>query len=704
MSTDLLVNLDKPTSKKATLASNSSNKTEMAEKKGGQSLFDSLLSQAKQETSTSKKEDSSSEKKTQNNTEAKTENQKSSDKKIENPTDNKTQTVTENKLNIKNTEKVMTTVSADEVKNTQSLQKMIDKLVDMVVSATKDILDKNPKQETTDSGDKELNKVVKNTVEDVINNKLADVTGKEKVKTLINDKLEIIKSSVEIIKNELGNKEILASSKTSENTKNVTIKNDISTETVLVKNLDDVIESEIKIIKDNVQEIKKEVSKIIVDEVETLETKKVKTDEDVRDNTKNKTEIKKEVSNIISDAMDTTDTDESQNQEIKKQINSSLKTIEVSSSDIKDESLNLLKNENTQDSKTIASKVEYKLDVIKDEVVQIKEKVSEIIIVKTTVDQKSELENTKSNSFNLINLSSATNTKQNVETINNEKPLLATMFLNAQKSIKEKTSLEQVHDAKTNIVEKKTLESVKTSAEKLDLGLVKSEIKNEGDHEKKSVSIESKKEETKINNLFSRDLNRVFLDQRIETTQIANQRTQQLLQQEQITIVEESKKIVDTIELAVPKEAVQVIQAKIIGAHQKMGSFMSEVARNMYLNYKPPVSAFRVNLNPANLGSISIIMKANKVDNSLSVSMNLSSSNTMEAFTENKVALQNAIQRQFTETSNVSINFNMQDQGSNDSFDQQGQNNNNQNNKGDGSKSTIDNTEEQEIVENHDYM
>ena len=107
--------------------------------------------------------------------------------------------------------------------------------------------------------------------------------------------------------------------------------------------------------------------------------------------------------------------------------------------------------------------------------------------------------------------------------------------------------------------------------------------------------------------------------------------------------------------MTAPKDLTPNLQNKIIGAQQKMGSFMSEVARNMYLNYKPPVTAFRVNLNPANLGTISIMMKANKIDNSLSVSMNLSNSNTMEAFTENKVALQSAIQKQFTETSNVTI-------------------------------------------------
>ena len=157
--------------------------------------------------------------------------------------------------------------------------------------------------------------------------------------------------------------------------------------------------------------------------------------------------------------------------------------------------------------------------------------------------------------------------------------------------------------------------------------------------------------------------------------------------------------------MSVPKDIAQNLQNKIIGAQQKMGSFMSEVARNMYLNYKPPVTAFRVNLNPANLGTISIMMKANKVDNSLSVSMNLSNSNTMEAFTENKVALQSAIQRQFNETSNVTINFNMQDQNSENEFSQFNQNSkDNKQNQEQSDDLESANIEEQEIIETNDYM
>ncbi|MGB3752247.1 MAG: hypothetical protein WA945_11830 [Arcobacteraceae bacterium] len=779
MSADLLLNLDKPTSKKATLATNASSKTEVGEKKGGQSLFDSLLSQAKQEPSGTKKEQTASEKKTQDNTETKTESktetladkktqnnvegkqETSSDKKIQNSVElkiatqlekktqdntetktetsrdkkidntieaktenttskqskiavnNKTQTAEEITSNLKNAAKTISVTVADEAKNTQSLQKMVDKLVDIVVTAAKDILDKNPEKTATTNTD--LNKIVKNTVEEVINNKLADVSDKEKVKILINDKLEIIKSSVKIIKSEMQNEPTSSESKNiSSDTQKSIVNKSEKPSVVNSKELDAVIETEVKTIKENIQEIKKEVLSIVSDNSTPNDTPKETKNQNsvaVKDEKGAIQEIKKEVSNIIESVVDITEQDDSKNKELAKEITTSLTNIDKSSDDIESEisklpnnkTIEVSKSDVTQEVKIIHNNVEGKLNQIENEVTKIQEKVSEIIIVKTTDDKITQSTTQVTTKINLSTLSSGTSSKL---IHSDEKPLLAAMFLNAQKSIKEKTSLEQVHDAKINIIEKKTLESVKASAEKLDLGLNKTDIKREGNEAQKSVPTETKKEESRVNNLFnSRDLNRAFLDQRIESNNLVSQRNQQVMQQqEEVSIIEESKKTVDTVELAVPKEAVQIIQSKIIGAHQKMGSFMSEVARNMYLNYKPPVTAFRVNLNPANLGSISIIMKANKVDNSLSVSMNLSNSNTMEAFTENKVALQNAIQRQFTETSNVSINFNMQDQGSQDSFNQSNQNGRQEEQKNTNSESNAENSEEQEIIEHNDYM
>jgi hypothetical protein len=152
---------------------------------------------------------------------------------------------------------------------------------------------------------------------------------------------------------------------------------------------------------------------------------------------------------------------------------------------------------------------------------------------------------------------------------------------------------------------------------------------------------------------------------------------------------------------------VETIQNKIIGAKQKMNSFMSDLARKMYLNYKPPVHTFKINLNPANLGSISVIMKTNKSDNSISVSMNMSSSSTLEMFSENKGSLQSALLRHFTENSDVNLSFDMQQDNSDGSFEQFNDNNrgNQQNNKDLNQNQKSSNSESEEIEKkNDDYM
>ena len=107
--------------------------------------------------------------------------------------------------------------------------------------------------------------------------------------------------------------------------------------------------------------------------------------------------------------------------------------------------------------KEIDTKVEYKVETIKEAISQIKEKVLDVVIVKTT---GAEIKKMESSSSNII-----TTIKGNEDS---EKPFISViMFLNAQKSIKDKTSLEQIHDAKKNITDKKSIDSVKESAKKL---------------------------------------------------------------------------------------------------------------------------------------------------------------------------------------------------------------------------------------------
>ena len=101
------------------------------------------------------------------------------------------------------------------------------------------------------------------------------------------------------------------------------------------------------------------------------------------------------------------------------------------------------------------------------------------------------------------------------------------------------------------------------------------------------------------------------------------------------------------------------LETKIISARQNVSSLMSDIAKKMYENYKPPVTAFRMLLNPSTLGSISVIMKHDK-ENGLSISLNMSSQNTLETMNENESTLRSALSKTFLDDSEFSLDFNMQ--------------------------------------------
>ena len=683
MSAELFLNNDKNPIKST--ANGISAKTSISsEKKEGTSLFDSLMQEAKSTVNDDKTPNSEEKKETKNtvnddknlNSEEKKETKNSVTKEKNLETEEKKESKnsfteekklyknisTEEKLLSKNKEnetpqltdtkeKISTSdieKTPEETKNT-SIKKLVDKLVNIVVNAAKEIFDKNSGKELSPS---ELTK----TIEKLVDVKLNSLDDKSKLKVLMNEKLNIVGDSLEIIKKEV--KSLI---------NNKELKNDVSSSEVKTVLLD-----EVKSVKENIKDIKKEI-------VAVEGTKKNEPIINDKAGTKSdKIEINKKIINDIDNTISSIDEDTDDIEVLISKINK-----------------NDNKNDNTKDSsqkedkelKVIKEKVDHKVETIKESIVEIKDKVSDIIIVNTT---NKEVNITKENS-------TKKSTKQESSDLDGEKPLIAKMFLNAQKTSKEQTSLEQVKDAKINILDKKTIESVKSSAEKLELNIEDTDVKHLEEEGKKPIS-KDKADELKTNTLINnKSLNKVLIHQKVE----ANNGIEIKNNVNMNSVKEDDK----AVEIVVPKEIIPTLQNKIISAQQKVGSFMSDVARNMYLNYKPPVTAFRVNLNPANLGSISIIMKANKIDNSLTVSMNLSNSNTMEAFTENKAVLQNAIQRQFNESSNVSIDFNMQDKNSEQQFSQEQQRGNQNANDADNQTTNESNEdEEKELIENNDYM
>lgn len=331
--------------------------------------------------------------------------------------------------------------------------------------------------------------------------------------------------------------------------------------------------------------------------------------------------------------------------------------------------------------------IEAKIQFIKETTDEIKKDVEKISGSNNLPEDKVVIKQTPNPHQTIHSLTQEDLSSLETPQVDGKTSLLANGFLNSQQHNKQTVALTQIAEAKKKIENNKTVQSVKESASMLDLKPEKIEIEHSS---KETEKVSEQKADltdrrTKENQLMmmqnSRGVNRFLLDKNnLEKNNLEKNNNDMKLinegiQKNTLEGIEQKEK---NIVLNVPQNVVESIQNKIIGAQQKMGNFMSEVARNMYLNYKPPFTALRMNLNPENLGTIAIVMRASKTDNNnVTVSMNLSSNSTMEAFVENKAALQNALQRQLGESSNVTLNFDMQDNQSNSQFNQSNQNNGN---------------------------
>jgi len=76
----------------------------------------------------------------------------------------------------------------------------------------------------------------------------------------------------------------------------------------------------------------------------------------------------------------------------------------------------------------------------------------------------------------------------------------------------------------------------------------------------------------------------------------------------------------------------------------------------------------------------------------------------LESFSENRSSLQNALQKQLGDGSNVTLSFDMQGDSSNNSFDQFNDNKQNNNQSSTNSNINVENIEEPEVIETIDYM
>ena len=239
--------------------------------------------------------------------------------------------------------------------------------------------------------------------------------------------------------------------------------------------------------------------------------------------------------------------------------------------------------------------------------------------------------------------------------------ILANIYLSQRNKKVEEKSLEVHNKGKEQALKAKSVEDVKSSAKTLELGLKNANVEVKQNSEIPLSNESTLEKLSSVKNNISEDIQETDLKSK--------------------TVSKEASKAVlgeTVVNLNVNAQNTNIITQKIIGARQQMSSMMSDIAREMYTNYKPPVTAFRLNLQPAHLGNIAIMIKSDK-ENSISISMNMSSSATLDAVNENQSSLRSALSKTFGDENSFNLDFGMQDENKNNQ-EQHGSNSQEQNN------------------------
>jgi hypothetical protein len=224
------------------------------------------------------------------------------------------------------------------------------------------------------------------------------------------------------------------------------------------------------------------------------------------------------------------------------------------------------------------------------------------------------------------------------------KDLISSIYLGSQKNKINSQSLFNKNEAISLLKDGNSIQAVKTSAEILDLGL-------------EEVSLDQSLiiDKTELKQLNRKSLiENLLLEKNVKTEEIKNLITKSV--DASNALIENSINLANDVTINVNSPISYNIQSKIIGAKQQMSAMMSDIAKQMYENYKPPVTAFKINLNPTELGSIAILMKSDK-NSGLSISMSVSNNVTLETLIENQNVLKNSLNKTFDEGTKFNLDF-----------------------------------------------
>ena len=245
-----------------------------------------------------------------------------------------------------------------------------------------------------------------------------------------------------------------------------------------------------------------------------------------------------------------------------------------------------------------------------------------------------------------------------------KKDLISSIYLGSQKNKMNNQSLFNKNEAVSILKEGDSVQAIKTSAEILDLGL--EDISFDESVELEKLDLKQLNKKGILENLL--------LQKNVKSEEIKHIITTSI--EASKALIENNITIANDTMVNVNSPIAYNIQSKIIGAKQQMATMMSDISRQMYENYKPPVTAFKINLNPTELGSIAILMKSDK-NSGLSITMNVSNNVTLDTLIENQNVLKNSLNKTFDENTKFNLDFGSSNQNSNN----QSSNNQNQNNR-----------------------
>lgn len=516
-------------------------------------------------------------------------------------------------------------VNSELVSNTQEIN-----LTDI---PTSELLSKS--SENVDSK-KEVDNILNLDIDDTKN--IVPIKNKE----IVNNKVETV-SKITDIKELSTDEELLKVDKnitTSENIKSEVedIKIDNKKEEVIVAK-DEVVDSlgvEINSVENVLPTIiKKEDIKTVLNDIvvdKNLKDKEVIADLSLEQKTQENNSTISLFDKIISQKVDSLDTTQTLEKSIKsnsedlKSSNEILNVEEVLVSNISNEVIND-KEKSEVKPEVVSIKKDEKLSLM-DQLIQ---KNSEKLTLETTL------------SNNVMDSSLK-------EVIT--KDLISNIYLGSQKNKINNQTLFNKNEAMSILKDGNSIQSVKTSAEILDLGL-------------EDISID---ESIAVDKLDLKELNKkgilenLLLRKNVKSEEIKNLITKSV--EASKALIEDTITLESDVVVNVNSPISYNIQSKIIGAKQQMATMMSDVARQMYENYKPPVTAFKINLNPTELGSIAILMKSDK-NSGLSITMNVSNNVTLDTLIENQNLLKNSLNKTFDENTKFNLDFGSSNQNSN---------------------------------------